>query len=428
MDVPEVEKDSRDTAAIRLPLAFHKVWIASTVSNLGDGMRITALPLLAATLTRNPGLVSALTFASFLPWLLVGLPAGAIVDRTDRKSLMMTVDLARAGVVLALGLLVSSGMAHITVLYVAAFLIGAGEVFFDTASQTLLPNVVDPPALERANGRLYSAQLVTNEFVGPPLGGVLFGIAAALPLYVDAATFLIAPAVLATIPGRFRAGSAEVAGEPREIWTEIRDGARWLWRHTLLRTLAWMLAIQNFIAGAVFSIFVLFALEVLDVSNAGYGFLVAAGAVGGVTGGVVADKLAKRIHTQRLIVLALFLTGVAFAGMGTTSHAVVAGAFFAVEGFASVLWQVVTVSLRQSIVPEGLLGRVNSAYRFVGMAILPLGALAGGALATIFDLRTPLVSSGVTLLALGLLASVLVTRELVDAARTKSSAGTGQTG
>ena len=217
---------------------FAKLWSASAVSNLGDGVDAVALPLLAESLTRDPLLFAGVAVAQRLPWLLFSLQAGAIADRVDRRRLMAIVNAARAGLLAVFGVAVLLDAASIWLLYGVGFLLGVAETLFDNAAQSILPALVPRPALERANGRLMAAETVTNQFVGPPLGGALFSVAAAAPILLDAGTFAVSAGLIAWISGVYVTGrdTAAAAGPRPRMRTEIAEGLRWLAGHRLLRT------------------------------------------------------------------------------------------------------------------------------------------------------------------------------------------------
>ena len=172
-------------------------------------MTLVAAPLLAATLTRDPLQIAGLAFAGRLPWLLFALPGGVLVDRLDRRRLMAAVDLFRSAAVGSLGLVVLLDFASLPLLYGIFFLVGTAETLFDTGSVAVVPAVVAKEDLQKANGRLYADQILANNMAGPPLGGLLFASAAALPFLLDAGTFSAAAALVLTLRGRFRAWPAE---------------------------------------------------------------------------------------------------------------------------------------------------------------------------------------------------------------------------
>lgn len=400
---------------------YRKLWGASAVSNLGDGLDSAALPLLIALLTRDPLLVSGVAIANKLPWLIFSLQAGAIADRVDRKRLMGVVNAARFALMATLGLAVLGDWATIWMLYVVAFALGIGETLFDNAAQAFMPALVHRDQLEKANGRLFAAEIVNNQFLGPPLGGFLFGVAAALPILLDAGTYAISAVLILAIPGTYAARRAAAPGVRRRMRTEIAEGLRWLWNHRLLRALGLMLGVLNGMASAGFAIFVLFALEVLGVSEFGFGVLLTMTAAGSVLASLIAERVVDRFGRATALVASVVIFATTSIGIGLTSSAIVVGALSAASGFGTVVWNIITVSLRQTIIPDELLGRVNSVYRFLGWGAMPLGALLGGGLASAFGLRAPfLVGGAVMLVALVPLLRV-VNRRTIEEARAEAA-------
>ena len=268
---------------------YGKLWTASTLSNLGDGVALVAGPLLIASLTRDPVLVAGIAFAQRLPWLLFSLISGALVDRLDRRRVMWTVDAFRTVLLGFLGLAVLLNFVSIPLLYAVFFLMGTAETLFDTASVSTLPAMVPRENLEKANGRLYGAQIVANQFAGRPLGGFLFAVAASVPFFLDAGSFAAAAALVLFMRGKFKAERTE-GTPPTTLWAEISEGLRWLWGNRLLRTLAISLGIMNLMTSVRLSIFVLFAQERLGLGSVGYGLLLTSTAVGGVMGSLAAER------------------------------------------------------------------------------------------------------------------------------------------
>jgi Transmembrane secretion effector len=243
---------AREPRAERRP--FLRLWAAVGISNLGDGVAAAALPLLAAALTHDPVLVAGLTVAQRLPWILFALPAGVIVDRSDRRALMWRTDALRGLAMAGFALLIALDQGSIALLYAIAFALGFADTLVDTAYRTLLPRLVADDELEQANARLYGAEIVTNRFVGPPLGGLLFAAAVSAPFLLDAASFLLAAAAMFAIGGSFR-GSAEV--RTTSIRDGVGEGLRWLRGHRLLRSFATVVAVWHFVWGAGNAILVL---------------------------------------------------------------------------------------------------------------------------------------------------------------------------
>ena len=403
--------DAHAPAAARpLGADFWKVLGASGASNLADGIFQIALPLIAASLTDSPLVVAGVAIAGRLPWLVFVLFAGAIADRVDRRRTMRNVQIARVIVVGAMAALAITGGLEIWVLYVVAFVLGVGETLFDTAAQSLVPNIVRSDQLSRANGRLFAVELVMNQFVGPPLGGVLVGISIPLALGGSMLGYALAALGLALIAGSFR---AKREGPRLGIMREIAEGWRFVVGDRLLRTLAIMVGVMNLASSAVWAVFVLYALSPgpMGLSEAGFGILVTTLAAGSVIASLLTPRLEGRFGPGRVVWGAVILTGLALAVPAFTSNALLVGGSFLVSGFAAVSWNIITVSFRQRITPDALLGRMNATYRLFAWGTQPLGALLGGIVAELFGLPAVFV------LAAALVGVLILARRIVtDAA------------
>ncbi|WIX81905.1 MFS transporter [Amycolatopsis carbonis] len=370
----------------KLPLGYRKLWWANGIDNVGNGAFVTAMPLLAVTVTRDPRLVSLVAAAGYVPWLLLSLPAGAWADRHDRVRLMTRAQLSQAAVAGAVALLVAGHQATVVLLVLTAVALGAGDVVFGTAAQAFLPDVVPKPLLAHANGSLQVVKTVGVQFAGPPLGSALFALAAALPFGLDAVSYAASAALVAKLPRRTHQGTRKAP---------VVEGLRWLAHHRLLRTLAILLGVNTFCGQLATATLVLLATETLHVSAGGYGVLLAAAAVGSVAGGLVNARVVAKIGPYRALITSLAANAAVFAAIGLSPNAVVLGVLLALNGFVTTLWNVVTVSLRQDLVPAPLLGRVTSVYKLLGWGLIPLGTLTGGFLAAAFGLRAPYPVAGV---------------------------------
>jgi len=275
-----------------------------------------------------------------------------------------------------------------------------------------MPALVDRSHLERANGRLWGAEMVMNSFVGPPLGGLLIGVAFALPFFVDAATFAVSAVLVASLGGTFRATGEPPAGVRPSYRADILEGLRWLWRHRLLRTMAIILGVMNAVVMMALSTYVLFVQEILGLEAASFGVLLSAGAVGGAVGSVSASRVSRRVGQGASLITAIAVSGATLFVTGLTSSAPVVWAMFVLSSFVAVLWNVITVSLRQTIIPDRLLGRVNSVYRFFAWGMMPVGSVAGGVIVAVTEplagrataLRAPFFLGALVFLALFLYA------------------------
>lgn len=389
--------------------AFWGVFGAGSVSGVGDGLRYAALPLLAASLTRDPRLVSLVSVADYLPAVLFGLLSGAVADRIDRRRLMWVTDLARAAVGGGFFALLVAGRQSIWLAVAVTFVMGGFGIFFENASSSILPMLVTREDLERANGLVFTSQNVTSQFVGMPLGGLLFTVSAALPFGVDAVTFVGSCGLLLFVRGRFQ---ARPDGSVTRIREDIAEGLRWLAHHRLLRTLALLLTVVNGAFAAAEAVLVLYVLQVLRLPSVGYPLLLVALAVGAVIGALLAGRLRDWFSTFDVVLGALVAMVAALLALGLTSSVVVSVLALALVGGAGMAWNVVTVSLRQAIVPDRLLGRVTSAYRVVGLGAMPVGAALGGLLGHAYGLHAPYLIAAAALA----LAALLGIRPLRSAA------------
>ncbi len=377
-----------------LGAGYRKLFAATTVSNLGDGIGQVASPWLASAITRQPLLVALVVVAQRLPWLVFTLPAGVITDRVDRRRAIVAMNTVRGLLTLVVALAVLGRQGDLPgpdqvdrvvgtetglylILLAATLLLGMAEVMADNCGQTLMPSLVHADDLERANGRLWAAEGVANTFVGPPLGSLLLVAAFSLPFFVDAASFFAAAALVALIPGSFRAARPD-DHEPQHWVTELKEGVRWLWGHDLLRPMAIILGLMNLASMLGAATLVLFAQEVLEVGPVmftvlGFGF-----ALGGIVAGAFASAISQRFGSGTC--LAVTLGG--SAGVSVVIFALpywpVVMVMFAITALLGTLWNVITVSLRQAIIPPHLLGRVNSVYRFFAWGMMPIGAALSG--------------------------------------------------
>jgi MFS family permease len=330
-----------------------------------------------------------------IPWLLFGLHSGALLDRLNTVVVIRNVQVFRGLVIGSVAAIVLGSHGSILVIYIAAFLVGAGELLTDGGMQTLVPALVTRDQFDRANGRIAAAQMVSDRFVGPPVGGFLFGLAIALPFAVNGLTYCFS-AVMVDVLRRAGVG-AQVRADDAGILVNIKEGVRWLWSQRLLRALALWISGVNFALAMFQGVYVLFALEVLELDESAYGLLLTASAGGGLLGAFAAARLRRLIGAGRAIVLAGIVTSASTMAVGLSRHPVVVGALMFLAGVFVVAMNVVVRSVRQSLVPGQLLGRVVSSYRMIGHGAIPLGAILGGWLGASWGLRAPFVVASVLL-------------------------------
>jgi MFS family permease len=394
-------------------------------------------------------LIAVAGFASRLPWLVFTLHAGVITDRFDRRKLILAMDLFRGILTVFVGVVVllngeslpslnelssitdmeTNWALYLTLIF-SAFLFGLAEVLRDNSAQTLMPSVVAEENLERANGRMWSAESLTNSFIGPPLGSLLIGISIFIPFFFDAASFFVAVALIASISGSFK----PVSQKPREkinFKVEIKEGFSWLWAHPLLRPMAIILGFMNGLGSMITATYILFAQEVLKTSVFVFAVLGMAAAVGGIIGGLLAPKISEALGSGPSLWLAMILAPIGSAIIGFTSTWQVVWVVTVFQTITAILWNTITVSLRQSIIPSHLLGRVNSVYRFFAWGSIPIGMFLGGGLVTLSQLalsremalRTPYFIGAVLGLLLFAVAASKLTTAAIDKARADAKEG-----
>lgn len=359
---------------------FRLLFASTAMTNLGDGVMAVAVPWLATLLTQDPVLIGLVAAARTLPWFLLALPAGVVTDRLDHRRILVGADALRVALTLALlvlALTAEPGTAPVLGMAALAFLLGSAEVLRDNTAQTFLPSVVDRSHLEQANGALWSTEQLAGQFIGPPLAGLLIGVSVALPFGLHAGLLAAGVALIAAmaLPRR-----TPEAGRPPML-TDLRKGVGWLWRAVMLRRLALLLGAFNFIGAGFDAVFVLYAQRVLGLGSVGYGVFLTVAACGGLAATLIGPAILRRISPTAAILtgMAGFTVSVAILALGPPL--VVAAAAMLVHNFTGMVWNIAQVSYRQRHIPGPLLGRVNSAFRFIGTGPAAFGALGFGAMA-----------------------------------------------
>ncbi|RSN58704.1 MFS transporter [Amycolatopsis sp. WAC 04182] len=351
---------------------------SSAASNLGDGIGKVAFPLLAVTLTRDPLLIAGLSATQFLPWLLFALPAGALLDRVDRRRAMILANSVRAVVVGGTAALVASGGVTIWLVYAAALLIGFAEVVADSAANVLIPAVVGKGSLDSANSKLQACEIVGQTFLGGPVGSATFALFATFPFLLNSVGFAIAAAVLLGLAGSYRPRAADHA--PADLRTELAEGFRWLKHNKLMLRLVVIAGLISLVSELAQAQLVLYAIEYLRLSEAAFGLFAFVGGIGGLLGAAVAPRLVKATSRRAVLLGGTAGCGAAFTGMGLTSSPVVGAALFGLFAAAVVAVNIVLGTARHTLVPGDLLGRVLGVWRTVVWGAIPVGALLGGVL------------------------------------------------
>lgn len=386
----------------RLGRSFGFLLSSTALSNLADGVLKVGAPLLAVSYTRSPAQVALVGAAATLPWLLFALPAGALADRLDRRRIMVVADLLRAGVLVAASVLAWLGLMNLWVMLAAVLLASVAEVLADTSAQSVLPMAVAPEGLTRANGRLQSAQMIGNEFAGSPVAGVLVTL---LPAAVFGGPALLYGAAGLLLLGM--RGSYRQAGTRQPMARDIGEALRWLWSQRFLRSLALAAGTINFASAAYWGVFVLWLVG--DESRFGlepsaYGLMLTVFAAGAVAGSLVSERVTGVLGEGRTLIGMWLLNALLHLVplfVPVTWLLYPTALLWGVSGAAA---NVLVISTRQRLIPAALLGRVNAAYRLIGMGGMPVGAALGGVVAETAGLPVVFVGAVVvSVVAIGLL-------------------------
>ncbi|MDQ2816526.1 MAG: MFS transporter [Actinomycetota bacterium] len=386
-----------DQGADRLGSRFAKLWAASTTSALGSGMVVIAAPLYVASRTSNPLIVSGATGVAWLPWLLFALPGGVLVDRVDRRRLMVVIDWVRVAAMTVLATAIATRHGSIALLYVVAFVVNTGEIVFRSASQAMIPAVVPRARLERANGWLVGGDTLMQGMLAGPLAGFLFVVAASIPFFVNAGTYVASAVLITLVAGTYRSspppadaacGPGEAPGR-RSVRAEIAEGFSWLMGQRLLRTMSVLIGLLNVTLTAATAVLVLLARERLGLGSVGYGLLFTAMAAGGIVGSVIGDRLIGWITATWTIRIGLLIEAGMHLALATSRNAYFIGFALFAFGVHGALWSIVGSSLRQRLTPPEMLGRVGSTGLFVAAGGNCVGALLGGVVAVTFGITAP---------------------------------------
>lgn len=368
---------------------YRRIWTGNAFSNLADGVTFVALPLLATTLTSDPLKIAALSVAYTLPRLLSVLGIGVVVDRVDRRRLLYIANFSRGLLFAALTVLVLTEQTSMMALYVVYAIMGILETLADSTAMSILPQAVPGAKLDRANSQIAGTQIVIDEFIGPPLGGFLFGLAAFAPSLLNTVAFVVAGLVYLGMRGSYALPAQESEQQRPRFTRQIRDGLEWTWRHALVRTLILVSGLASIGYMIPFSYLVLYADKVLGLDPTGYGLLLSISAIGGLVGSVVAAPLRRRLGYRWTIVTALLVGGASFAVIAMTDEFLIVGVALAAYIGHAVVWNVMAASVRQKVTPAEMMGRVGSVGRLVGIGGLAVGAVAGGFMARYLGYQLP---------------------------------------
>ncbi|MEV4377530.1 MFS transporter [Streptosporangium sp. NPDC049644] len=385
-----------------LPLgrSFNALWFGTGAANLGDGMALFVLPLLAIAVDASPGGVAAVTAALTLAWPVFGLHAGWIVDRVDRRTLLSGVNLVRALVLSGLTVAHFTDTLSLPLLLAVAVLLGVAETLVDTALTSTIPMVVEPAGRNRANARIEATINVTNQLAGPPLAGLLASLTLVLATGASAALYVLAVAGIAMMALRRAPAETRISRGGGVV-----AGFRYLWRQPVVRTLTLFTAVMNIPWAVATALLVVYAVSPgpLGLTAAQYGLVLTAMAVGGLLAAGVVEPLRRRFGVTRLLIVdaAGTVLLVAPVALGGPVWTVAAGAVIA--GAGSSIWRILVATIRQNLSPPELLGRIYAASRVLSWGVIPASAALAGVAAELWGVRTVFVlATGLAIVVLGL--------------------------
>lgn len=408
---------NRVASRTRSPLGagFARLWGAAIASNLADGLGRTAVPLIATTLTRDPALIAGVAAAAYVPWLLFGIPAGILLDRVDRRIAMAVANSMRFAVAAVLSLLIATGGLTIWWLYACVILFGLGETVFDNAATTVVPSLVTRSQLDRANGRIQSAEIVVQNFIATPIAGFLFAVAIGVPIWLTGLGFLTSGMLALMIPVAAAHGLATEASLGRGETTDAAAASRPRFRGVVAfllrqRFLSNMIILTSITASALAfaqGSVVLLLLQTFSVPAAAIGVVTAGVGLGALLGALVASRLVERFGRGRVMFVALIVSGVGIVGVGVTSNVFIAIGSYAIGALGVAVWNVPWAAVRQAIIPSNMLGRAIGIIRTIGWGLTPIATILGGFVARI-ELRLPFVIGGAIVAVLAILCARLV--------------------
>ena len=380
----------------KLGPAFNRLFSASVISNLSDGLLAVAAPLLAISLTKDPILISMLSAFVMLPWLLFAIPIGLIVDRSNKRLLITFTNSIRFITAGLVALAISTDTITIYWLVLATFLIGTCEVATDTAAQSLIPVILEKKNFEKANSRMNIAETVIQNFIGAPLSGFLYATSIVLPFILNSLGFLVAAIFVLMIPAHLisNGSSAETEdAEKKSFISEIKFGLNYLWNDRPLRRLVATTTSLGFFYSVSTSTLILFITETLEVQAKYFGVLMAGAGSGGVLGGILTPVLSKKFGRGSVLAVAIFISSITVLFQGISPNVWVFGVIGFISAFAITNWNILLMSCYQVLIPAELYGRIHGARRTFVWGVMPIGALLGGVIAH-NGLRLPLIIGG----------------------------------
>ena len=384
------------TQSVPLGHDFSRIWSASLITNLVDGVLRLAAPLLAVSLTEDPILIGALSALGLLPWLFFAIPIGALVDRVDRRKALVIGNSLRAVIALFIAFAVSQDFINIWLLLISVFFFGICEVLVDTTSQAVLPQILDKSNYERGNSRLQISEVIVSQFAGAPLSGLLYAVSIALPFFFSTTGFILAGLLILLFPFE-RAINVRKEGDAGQaklgLKGDIKFALNYLYQDKQIFSIVVITTLLGFFYSLSNAIAPLFILKELNVSPALFGVVLAIQGVGALAGSIAAPMVSKYLGRGKALAINVFFASLLVIFIGLSPNAYFFAAVSVLIGFTISVWNILLMSLYQSIIPPELYGRIHGARRTIVWGLMPIGALLGGVIAR-GGLRLPFLIGG----------------------------------
>ena len=384
------------TQSVPLGHDFSRIWSASLITNLVDGVLRLAAPLLAVSLTEDPILIGALSALGLLPWLFFAIPIGALVDRVDRRKALVIGNSLRAVIALFIAFAVSQDFINIWLLLISVFFFGICEVLVDTTSQAVLPQILDKSNYERGNSRLQISEVIVSQFAGAPLSGLLYAVSIALPFFFSTTGFILAGLLILLFPFE-RAINVRKEGDAGQaklgLKGDIKFALNYLYQDKQIFSIVVITTLLGFFYSLSNAIAPLFILKELNVSPALFGVVLAIQGVGALAGSIAAPMVSKYLGRGKALAINVFFASLLVIFIGLSPNAYFFVAVSVLIGFTISVWNILLMSLYQSIIPPELYGRIHGARRTIVWGLMPIGALLGGVIAR-GGLRLPFLIGG----------------------------------
>jgi MFS family permease len=384
------------TQSVPLGHDFSRIWSASLITNLVDGVLRLAAPLLAVSLTEDPILIGALSALGLLPWLFFAIPIGALVDRVDRRKALVIGNSLRAVIALFIAFAVSQDFINIWLLLISVFFFGICEVLVDTTSQAVLPQILDKSNYERGNSRLQISEVIVSQFAGAPLSGLLYAVSIALPFFFSTTGFILAGLLILLFPFE-RAINVRKEGDTGQaklgLKGDIKFALNYLYQDKQIFSIVVITTLLGFFYSLSNAIAPLFILKELNVSPALFGVVLAIQGIGALAGSIAAPMVSKYLGRGKALAINVFFASLLVIFIGLSPNAYFFVAVSVLVGFTISVWNILLMSLYQSLIPPELYGRIHGARRTIVWGLMPIGALLGGVIAR-GGLRLPFLIGG----------------------------------